>query len=64
MTAYKFVVGEQVHFLPSTMDYNVPRGTYTIVRRLPFEGKNCAYRVKHTRDGHERVIPESQLGRQ
>jgi hypothetical protein len=64
MPAYKFVVGEQVYFLPSPTDYNVPRGTYTILRRLPFEGKTCAYRVKSTRDGHERVIPESQLGRQ
>jgi hypothetical protein len=64
MAVYKFVVGEQVHFLPSPADHNVPRGTYTIVRQLPFEGGNCAYRVKYTRDGHERVIPESQLGRQ
>ncbi len=63
MPAYKFVVGERVEFLPSRTDYHVPRGVYTIVRRLPFEGKDCAYRVKNTRDGHERVIPESQLGR-
>ncbi|MEO8716252.1 MAG: hypothetical protein ABI369_14690 [Acetobacteraceae bacterium] len=64
MPPYKYTVGEQVEFLPSSTDHNVPRGTYTIVRRLPFEAGNCAYRVKHSRDGHERVIPENQLGRQ
>ncbi len=46
MAAYRFAVGEQVHFLPSPTDHNIPRGTYTIVRRLPFEGKTCSYRVK------------------
>ncbi len=62
MPLHKYTVGEQVEFLPSSTDHNVPRGLYTIVRRLPFEGKSCTYRVKHTRDGHERVIPEDQLG--
>jgi hypothetical protein len=64
MPPYKYTVGDQVEFLPSSTDHNVPRGTYTIIRRLPFEAGNCAYRVKHARDGHERVIPENQLGRQ
>jgi hypothetical protein len=45
------------------MDFNVPRGTYKIVRPLPAEGINRDYRVKHVQDGHERVIRESQLGR-
>jgi hypothetical protein len=63
MPAYKFAVGEQVQFVPAPTDFHVPRGTYVIVRRFPFQGKDCSYRVKHTRDGHERVIPESQLDR-
>lgn len=61
MPDYKFAIGERVQFLPERSDYNVPRGTYTIVRRMPFERGSCAYRVRNTADGHERVIPESQL---
>jgi hypothetical protein len=63
MSAHKFTAGEVVEFLPSNMDFNVPRGTYRIVRPLPAEGINRDYRVKHVQDGHERVIRESQLGR-
>ncbi len=63
MAAHKFTTGDVVEFLPSNMDFNVPRGTYKIVRALPAEGINRDYRVKHVQDGHERVIRESQLGR-
>ncbi len=63
MASYKFVIGEQVVFLPQATDYHVPRGTYTVIRRMPFEGNTCSYRVKNTADGHERVIPETQLDR-
>jgi len=58
---YKFAVGQQVAFIPAVTGENVPRGPYVIVRRLPFEGWNCAYRVKHVSDGHERVIAEIRL---
>lgn len=63
MQSYKFSVGEKVEFLPGRTGDNIPRGTYTVVRRLPFEHNNCSYRVKNALDGHERVIPESQLAR-
>jgi hypothetical protein len=52
-----------VLFLASGVDFNIPRGTYTIVRKLPVEGRDCQYRVKSTDDGHERVLRESQIVR-
>lgn len=61
MTRHKFAVGQLVEFLPGRMDFNVPRGTYTIVRQLPMEANDCQYRVKNAHDGHERIMRESQL---
>jgi len=61
MPRHKFAIGQEVSFLPSGMDFNVPRGTYTIVRQLPLEANGFQYRVKNVRDGHERIIGESQL---
>ncbi|CAH2599556.1 conserved protein of unknown function [Rhodovastum atsumiense] len=58
---HKFTVGQEVSFLPSASDFNVPRGTYRIVRQLPLESSGYAYRVKNVNDGHERIIAESQL---
>ncbi len=61
MVQHKFAVGQAVEFLPGRMDLHVPRGTYTIVRQLPVEANERQYRVKNTRDGHERIMRESQL---
>jgi len=61
MPRHKFTVGQEVGFLPSAMDFNVPRGTYRIVRQLPLEAGGFQYRVKTVADGHERLISERQL---
>lgn len=61
MTRHKFAVGQVVNFLPGPGDLNVPPGSYKIQRLLPSETKDHQYRVKHSRDGHERVVPESKL---
>jgi hypothetical protein len=61
MARHKYAIGQEVSFLPSGMDFNVPRGTYTIVRQLPLEAAGFQYRVKNVSDGHERIIRESQL---
>ena len=34
---------------------------YTVQRLLPIEATELRYRVKHTTDGHERVVSEDQL---
>jgi hypothetical protein len=61
MASHKFAVGQEVEFLPGRMDFHVPRGVYTIVRQLPVEANERQYRVKNSRDGHERIMRESQL---
>ena len=61
MIHHKFAVGQEVEFLPGRMDLNIPRGTYRIVRQLPVEASDCQYRVRNARDGHERIMRESQL---
>lgn len=59
----KFAVGDRVEFSPGRFDGNVPRGLYTVARLLPSDTPDHQYRVKHTRDNHERVVRESQLRR-
>jgi len=64
MALHKFKVGQVVDLIPSRRDGDVPGGLYTIQRLLPEEGRDCQYRVKNARDGHERVVRESQLAPQ
>jgi hypothetical protein len=61
MSRHKYAVGERVEFSPARFDGNVTRGVYTITRQLPSETLDLQYRVKNSRDSHERVVSESQL---
>jgi hypothetical protein len=61
MVRHKYTIGQEVEFLPGRMDFNIPRGTYRILRQLPVEANTCQYRVKNLRDGHERIMNENQL---
>jgi hypothetical protein len=61
MASHKFKIGQTVHLIPNRLERHVPAGTYTIQRLLPVEGRDLHYRVKHTQDGHERVVNEAQL---
>lgn len=54
-------VGQSVEIIPGWYDGDIPRGVYTILRLLPNEGADREYRVRHQRDGQERVARESQL---
>jgi len=61
MQPHCFTIGQSVEFYPGRYDGNVPRGAYTVVRLLPNDGADREYRVRNQRDGHERVVRESQL---
>ncbi len=61
MQPHGFSVGQSVELFPGRYDGNVPRGAYTVLRLLPNDGSDREYRVRHQRDGHERVVRESQL---
>jgi hypothetical protein len=61
MAHHKFKLGQKVNLLVSRLERQAPAGSYTIQRLLPIEGRELFYRVKHTIDGHERVVSEAQL---
>ena len=61
MAHHKFKVGQSVLLVPNRLERHVPGGTYTVQRLLPIEGRDLLYRVKHSTDGHERVVNEAQL---
>jgi len=61
VSSNKFIVGQTVEFMPGRWDSNVPTGTYTVTRVMPSDHEGRTYRVRSTRDGQERVLPEQQL---
>ncbi len=61
--AHRFALGQKIEFVPGRYDGAAPSGLYTVVRHLPNDGQDREYRVKNARDGHERVVRESQLRR-
>ncbi len=63
MQPHSFSVGQSLELLAGRYDGNVPRGAYTVLRLLPNDGRDREYRVRNQRDGHERVVRESQLRR-
>ncbi len=58
---HKFAIGQPVAFTPTPFDGTAQRGVYTVVRQMPSETRDLQYRIKDNRDGHERVVRESQL---
>ena len=63
LASHRFSIGQKIEFVPGRYDGAAPSGAYTVVRQLPNDGQDREYRVKNTRDGHERVVRESQLRR-
>ena len=61
MPLHSFAVGQSVEFVPGRFDGSAPSGTYTVVRQLPNDSSDREYRVRNVRDGHERVVRESQI---
>ncbi|ONG58898.1 hypothetical protein BKE38_01465 [Pseudoroseomonas deserti] len=63
MQPHGFSVGQVVEVHPGKHEGHVPGGIYTVERLLPNEGTDREYRVRNQKDGHERVVRESQLRR-
>jgi hypothetical protein len=61
MAQHIFAVGQSIEFVPGRFDGSAPAGTYVVVRQLPNDSNDREYRVKHARDGHERIVRESQM---
>lgn len=61
MSPHKFTVGQDVEYLSSAFDQNVPRGSYVITHALPGDDFGRTYRARSSTDGLERVFRETQL---
>jgi hypothetical protein len=59
MAAHKFKVGQLVTL--RSRRHGVWAEAFEVARLLPRENSDFQYRVKSTRDGHERVVFESEL---
>ena len=59
MAAHKFKVGQLVTL--HSKRHGVFAEQFEVVRLLPHENGNFHCRIKSTRDGHERVVFESEL---
>jgi hypothetical protein len=59
MTAHKFKIGQLVTL--HSKRHGVFAEQFEVVRLLPPANADFQYRVKSTRDGHERVVVESEL---
>ncbi len=55
-----FKVGQTVRFTPGTHERGFA-GLYTVLRQLPEERGEVQYRIKSTKDDHQRVVREGQL---
>lgn len=63
MPRHSFTVGQSIELALNRFDGTAPAGLYTVVRLLPNDSSDREYRVKNVRDGHERVVRESQIRR-
>jgi hypothetical protein len=57
---HRFRIGQLVRFTPGMHERSYG-GTYRIVARLPEERGEMQYRIKNTKDEHERVVREAQI---
>jgi hypothetical protein len=60
MASHKYTVGWMVQFVPSELRLS-PLGRFEIIRALPIEHGIAQYRIKSLKDGHQRVVMESDL---
>lgn len=61
MTPHRFATGQKVLIRSSSGDGHIPSGVYTVSRALPGDDLDRTYRVRHGKDGHERVVREKQM---
>jgi hypothetical protein len=60
MPSHKYAAGRKVQFAPNDLRLSLP-GQFEIVRTMPIEHGILQYQIKSLRDGHQRVVTESDL---
>jgi hypothetical protein len=58
---HKYKVGQTVHFSGGMKYTPNVRGAYKVTRLLPSETDDRQYRIQNLKDGHERVVRESEI---
>ena len=61
MQRHSFEVGQRIELVAGMLTPPGVTGHYTVVRLLPNDAADREYRVRSDRDGHERVVRESQM---
>jgi hypothetical protein len=61
MPAHKFVLGQKVAFQPEFGQVANRGEVFTVIRQLPESDGAFQYQIKSERDGHVRVVRETQL---
>jgi len=61
MMTHRFRLGQKVQLTGGFPRRFAAMGQYEIVRQLPNNGDEFQYRIKSTREPHERVVKESEL---
>jgi len=62
MAGHKFSTGQIVEPIPSGAFMVIPPGSYEIVQPLPPTiGGDNQYRIRSLKDGHHRIVKQSEL---
>jgi len=61
MTTHRFRVGQKVQLSRGYPFRMAAEGFYEVVRQLPDNAGEFYYRIKSSREAHERVAKESEL---
>jgi hypothetical protein len=61
MAMHKFKLGRSVFLQATIFNRDAPRGAYEVTKQLPERDGQLEYRVKSSREPHERVVRESEL---
>ncbi len=59
--SHAFAIGQTVQYFPGPGEIAAERGTYTVVRQLPKDGRDYQYHIKHAASGELRLVREPQL---
>jgi hypothetical protein len=58
---HKFKVGQSVSLQSTLYNRDSARGAYEVTKQLPERDGQFEYRIKSSREPHERVVGESEL---
>jgi hypothetical protein len=58
---HKFKLRQTVLLQPTTFNRDAALGAYEVTKRLPERGGQFEYRIKSSREPHERAVKESEI---